>query len=129
MTQIPGLSSFIRDMTHATLAPVMYDPNVFTLNLEQLLSGAPLDAAIGVVQVTVESARGIKGTKIGGGTPDPYISLSLNNREELAITKYKNNTYVLRPVTFFFTNPFLVTTRLGWRPSSFSSIRSMNLLF
>ncbi|KAJ6574724.1 C2 domain-containing protein [Mycena capillaripes] len=90
---IPGLSSFIRDMTHATLAPVMYDPNVFTLNLEQLLSGAPLDTAIGVVQVTVESARGLKGTKIGGGTPDPYISLSLNNREELATTKYKSNTY------------------------------------
>ncbi|KAJ7169501.1 C2 domain-containing protein [Mycena filopes] len=90
---IPGLSSFIRDMTHATLAPVMYDPNVFTLNLEQLLSGAPLDTAIGVIQVTVESARGLKGTKIGGGTPDPYISLSLNNREELAATKYKSNTY------------------------------------
>ncbi|KAJ6501679.1 C2 domain-containing protein [Mycena vitilis] len=90
---IPGLSSFIRDMTHATLAPLMYEPNVFTLNLEQLLSGAPLDTAIGVLQVTVESARGLKGTKIGGGTPDPYISLSLNNREELAVTKYKSNTY------------------------------------
>ncbi|KAJ7275417.1 C2 domain-containing protein [Mycena haematopus] len=90
---MPGLSSFIRDMTHGTLAPIMYDPNVFTLNLEQLLSGAPLDTAIGVLQVTLESARGLKGTKIGGGTPDPYISLSLNNREELATTKYKSNTY------------------------------------
>jgi Ca2+-dependent lipid-binding protein len=89
-------------MTHGTLAPMMYDPNVFTLNLEQLLSGAPLDTAIGVVQVTVESARGLKGTKIGGGTPDPYISLSLNNREELAVTKYKNNTYVFHPVSFLF---------------------------
>ncbi|KAF8213474.1 C2 domain-containing protein [Mycena galopus ATCC 62051] len=93
ISHIPGLSSFIRDMTHGTLAPMMYDPNVFTLNLEQLLSGAPLDTAIGVLQVTIQSARGIKGTKIGGGTPDPYISLSLNNREELALTKYKNNTY------------------------------------
>lgn len=72
----------------------MYDPNVFTLNLEQMLSGAPLDAAIGVLQVTVQSARGIKGTKIGGGTPDPYVGLSINNREELARTKYKSNTYV-----------------------------------
>ncbi|KAJ6575507.1 C2 domain-containing protein [Mycena sp. CBHHK59/15] len=83
---IPGLSSFIREMTHATLAPVMYDPNVFTLNLEQLLSGAPLDTAVGVVQVTIDP-------RIGGGTPDPYVSLSLNNREELAVTKYKSNTY------------------------------------
>ncbi|KAJ7225891.1 C2 domain-containing protein [Mycena pura] len=93
IANIPGLSSFIRDMTHGTLAPMMYDPNVFTLNLEQLLSGTPLDTAIGVLQVTVESARAITGVKIGGGTPDPYISLSFNNREELAVTKYKNNTY------------------------------------
>ncbi|TFK41292.1 C2 domain-containing protein [Crucibulum laeve] len=93
IANIPGLSSFIRDMTHATLGPMMYDPNVFTLNLEQMLSGKPLDAAIGVIQVTIHSARGIKGTKIGGGTPDPYVSLSINNRAELARTKYKTNTY------------------------------------
>jgi Ca2+-dependent lipid-binding protein len=73
---------------------MMYDPNVFTLNLEQLLSGTPLDAAIGVLQVTVQSARGIKASKMGGGSPDPYIGLSINNREELARTKYKPSTYV-----------------------------------
>lgn len=80
-------------MTHATLGPMMYDPNVFTLNLEQLLSGKPLDAAIGVVQITLYSARGITGTKIGGGTPDPYVSLSISGRGELAKTQYKSNTY------------------------------------
>ncbi|KAK7064548.1 C2 domain-containing protein [Favolaschia claudopus] len=109
IANIPGLSSFIREMTHATLAPVMYDPNVFTLNLEQLLSGAPLDTAIGVLQVTINSARGIRGTKIGGGTPDPYISLSLNNREELAKTKYKSNTY----------NP-------SWMETKFLLVNSLN---
>ncbi|KAH9487059.1 hypothetical protein JR316_0001125 [Psilocybe cubensis] len=93
IANIPGLSSFIRDMTHATLGPMMYDPNVFSLNLEQMLSGKPLDAAIGVIQVIVRSARGITGTKIGGGTPDPYVSLTINNRAELAATKYKKNTY------------------------------------
>ncbi|KAG6869143.1 hypothetical protein C0993_012241 [Termitomyces sp. T159_Od127] len=92
-TQVPGLSSFIRDMTHGILGPMMYDPNVFTLNLEQMLSGKPLDTAVGVVQVTVRAARGIKGTKIGGGTPDPYITLSINERAELARTKYQNNTF------------------------------------
>jgi Ca2+-dependent lipid-binding protein len=71
---------------------MMYDPNVFTLNLEQMLSGAPLDSAIGVLQVTVHSARGIKGNKIGGGTPDPFVGISINHRAELARTKYKNNT-------------------------------------
>ncbi|KZT06296.1 tricalbin [Laetiporus sulphureus 93-53] len=89
---IPGLSSFIRDTVHATLAPMMYAPNVFTLNLEQLLSGEPIDTAVGVIQVTVQTARGLKSTKIAGGTPDPYVSLSINNRAELARTTYKHDT-------------------------------------
>jgi Ca2+-dependent lipid-binding protein len=91
-TQIPGLSSFIRDMIHSILGPMMYDPNVFTLNLEQLLSGTPVDAAIGVIKVTVHGARSINASKIGGGTPDPYVSLSINNLKELGRTKYKNDT-------------------------------------
>ncbi|KAI3622799.1 transmembrane protein [Moniliophthora roreri] len=90
---IPGLSSFIREMTHATMSPMMYHPNVFTLNLEQLLSGEALDAAVGVVQIVIHSARGIKGTKIGGGTPDPYVAVSIEGRVELAYTRYKHNTY------------------------------------
>ncbi|KAG5648236.1 hypothetical protein DXG03_006194 [Asterophora parasitica] len=93
IANVPGLSTFVREMTHATLGPMMYDPNVFTLNLEQMLSGKPLDAAIGVIQVTVHSARGIKGTKIGGGTPDPYIALTINDRAELARTKTIPDTY------------------------------------
>ncbi|KAI0067953.1 tricalbin [Artomyces pyxidatus] len=97
IANIPGLSSFIRDMIHSILGPMMYDPNVFTLNLEQLLSGTPLDTAIGVIKVTVHSARSIKGNKIGGGTPDPYVSLSINNRAELAKTKWKESTYVHNP--------------------------------
>lgn len=78
----------------------MYDPNVFTLNLEQLLSGLPLDTAIGVIQVTIEAARGLKANKIGGGSPDPYVSVSINNREELARTKYKPSTLVIFIVCF-----------------------------
>ena len=80
---------------------MMYDPHVFTLNLEQILSGAPLDTAIGVLQVIVRSAREIKGSKIGGGTPDPYVSLTLNDRAELARTNQKLNTSVaIKCVTF-----------------------------
>ncbi|KAF8604948.1 tricalbin [Ceratobasidium sp. AG-I] len=90
---IPGLSSFVRDTVHSILRPMMYDPNVFTLNLEQMLSGAPLDAAIGVLQVTLFDARGLKGSKMGGGTPDPYVSLAINGRAEMARTKFKSSTY------------------------------------
>jgi Ca2+-dependent lipid-binding protein len=58
-----------------------------------MLSGVPLDAATGVLQVTIYSARNLKGSKIGGGTPDPYVSLSINNRLPLARTKFKESTY------------------------------------
>ena len=75
---------------------------VFTLNLEQLLSGEPLDTAIGVLQVTVHSARGITGVKIGGGTPDPYVSLSFNKRAELSKTSVKEDTYVYSTWYFLF---------------------------
>jgi Ca2+-dependent lipid-binding protein len=95
LAKVPGLSAFIRDMVHGILGPMMYEPNVFTLNLEQMLSGAPLDAAIGVVQVTLQTARAIKGGKLGGGTPDPYVKLSINNRKTLGKTHYKKSTYVL----------------------------------
>ena len=79
-------------MTHATLQPMMYAPNFFTLNLEQMLSGQPLDTSIGVVAVTLQGARGIKVTKIGGNVPDPYVSINIENRKEVDRTKYKHHT-------------------------------------
>lgn len=42
INMIPGLENFIDNQIHATLGPMMYDPNVFTINLEQLLSSAPI---------------------------------------------------------------------------------------
>ena len=90
--QIPGLSSFISSQLHATLGPMMYHPNTFTLNLEQMLSGAPIDTACGVLAIRVHSARGIKATKLGGGAPDPYVSISVANRAELARTSTKHST-------------------------------------
>lgn len=89
------MSAFIRDTVHGVLGPMMYDPNVFTLNLEQMLSGEPIDTAIGVLQITVQGARDLKSSKLGGSRPDPYVSLSINERVELAKTKFKHNTYVI----------------------------------
>ncbi|RPD58353.1 tricalbin [Lentinus tigrinus ALCF2SS1-6] len=111
---IPGLSAFIRDTVHSVLSPMMYEPNVFTLNLEQMLSGEPIDTAIGVLQVTVQGARDLKGSKLGGGRPDPFVSFSINERQELARTKWKHNT----------SNP-------TWMETKFILINSLteNLLF
>ena len=112
-------------MVHGTLAPMMYKPHAFTLNLEQMLSGVPLDTAIGVLQVIVRSARNIKGSKIGGGTPDPYVSLTLNDRAELAKTKHKQNTSVLVRCLGFFcmlTSPSYNPT---WMETKFILVNSL----
>lgn len=87
INSIPGLAPFIRDQVHSNLGPMMYDPNVFTIDLEQLLSGAPLDSANGVLKVTIHDARGVKATKIGGGAPDPYVAIGLGADPPVARTK------------------------------------------
>nr|XP_018259792.1 uncharacterized protein I303_07863 [Kwoniella dejecticola CBS 10117]OBR81950.1 transmembrane protein [Kwoniella dejecticola CBS 10117] len=87
INNIPGLAPFIRDQVHANLGPMMYDPNVFTIDLQQLLSGTPLDAAIGVLRITVLDARGLKATKFGGGDPDPYAAIALGAKPAVTHTK------------------------------------------
>ena len=57
-----------------------------------MLSGTPLDAAIGVLQITVQAARSLKGIKMGGGAPDPYVTISISGRAVLAQTEWKTST-------------------------------------
>ncbi|GAA6050737.1 hypothetical protein JCM3770_006601 [Rhodotorula araucariae] len=92
LSMLPGLYPFILNQIHASLGPMMYHPNSFTLSLEQMLSGAPVDTAVGVLAVTVHHGRGLKATKLGAGAPDPYISFSISGRAELAKTKIKKST-------------------------------------
>ncbi|KAK4164216.1 C2 domain-containing protein [Cladorrhinum sp. PSN259] len=84
---IPGLESFIMEQIHGTLAPMMYAPNVFPIEVAKMLSGTPVDQAIGVVAITLHGAQGLKNTDKFAGTPDPYVQLSLNRRAVLAQTK------------------------------------------
>jgi Ca2+-dependent lipid-binding protein len=84
---IPGLESFIKDQIHANLAPMMYDPNVFPIEVAKMLSGNPIDMAIGVVAVTIHGAQSLKNPDKFSGTPDPYVVASLNNSKELGRTK------------------------------------------
>jgi len=84
---IPGLESFITEQIHGNLAPMMYDPNVFPIEVAKMLSGNPIDLAIGVVAITLHNAHGLKNPDKFSGTPDPYTVVSLNSQKELARTK------------------------------------------
>jgi Ca2+-dependent lipid-binding protein len=79
-------------LTYLTLPCYRYDPNVFTINLEQLLSGTPLDSAIGILKVTIESANGLKAVKLGGGAPDPYVVMGVGLKPAVNKTKVKHST-------------------------------------
>ncbi|KAF9024878.1 hypothetical protein BGZ52_010146 [Haplosporangium bisporale] len=96
IAHIPGLQSFVRDQTHAILGPMMYAPNVYAMDLEQMMTGgASLTAAIGIVQFTIYDAKDLKNAELIGNS-DPYVKLRLGNRPELATTAVQENT--LNPV-------------------------------
>lgn len=83
---IPGLESFIMEQIHGTLAPMMYAPNVFPIEVAKMLAGTPVDQAVGVVAITLHGAQGLKNSDKFAGTPDPYATVSLNGRQPLART-------------------------------------------
>lgn len=84
---VPGLESFIKDQIHGNLGPIMYEPNVFPIEIAKMLAGNPVDQAIGVVAITLHGAQGLKNPDKFAGTPDPYAIVSLNSRSPLGKTK------------------------------------------
>ncbi|CRK24512.1 hypothetical protein BN1723_013335 [Verticillium longisporum] len=89
---IPGLETFILEQIHGNLAPMMYAPNVFPIEVAKMLAGTPVDQAIGVLAVTLHGAQGLKNSDRFAGDIDPYAVLSLNRRQELARTKHISDT-------------------------------------
>ncbi|TEA16499.1 Uncharacterized protein C8034_v001273 [Colletotrichum sidae] len=89
---IPGLESFILEQIHGNLAPMMYSPNVFPIEVAKMLAGTPVDQAIGVLAVTLHGAQGLKNPDNFSGSPDPYAVLTLNRRQALAKTKHVKDT-------------------------------------
>lgn len=89
---IPGLETFIKEQIHANLGPMMYEPNVFPVEIAKMLSGNAVDQAIGVVAVTLHGAAQLKNPDKFAGTPDPYAIVSMNNRNEIGRTKTIQDT-------------------------------------
>ena len=84
---VPGLESFIQEQIHGNLAPIMYDPNVFPIEIAKLLSGNAVDQAIGVVQISLHGGQGLKNPDKYPGIPDPYATVSIDGRDVLGKTK------------------------------------------
>lgn len=84
---LPGLSGFIQEQVHANLGPMFYAPHVFTVEVAKMMGGAPVDQSLGVVQLTIHHAQGLKNTDKFSGEPDPYVVCSIDGGKELARTK------------------------------------------
>ncbi|KAI8080792.1 C2 domain-containing protein [Gilbertella persicaria] len=94
INNIPGLESFVQEQVHATLGPMMYAPNVFTLDVAGMMSGATdLNSANGVLVLKIHSASGLKDVDLFG-TIDPYITVHVGNANnaELGRTKHIEDT-------------------------------------
>ncbi|KAL8343284.1 hypothetical protein RB598_004568 [Gaeumannomyces tritici] len=89
---IPGLEKFILEQVHGNLAPMMYAPNVFPIEVAKMLAGSPVDQAIGVVAITLHGAHGLKNPDNFSGNTDPYAVVTINRRQPLAQTKVIKDT-------------------------------------
>ncbi|OBZ83487.1 Uncharacterized protein PYUK71.03c, partial [Choanephora cucurbitarum] len=89
---IPGLETFVKDQVHSNLGPMMYAPNVFTLDIAAMMAGIDPDAANGMLAITLYSATGLKPNDIFG-TLDPYCVFHVGNihNPELARTSTVEN--------------------------------------
>jgi Ca2+-dependent lipid-binding protein len=140
---IPGLESFILEQIHGNLAPMMYAPKVFPIEVAKMLAGSPVDQAVGVLAVTLHGAHGLKNTDNFAGTIDPYASITLNQRQELARTKTIDNNsnprwnethYIIissfndsLDIQIFDKNDFRKSKKLGVASFALEEIEELNV--
>lgn len=89
IAHIPGLSSFIRDQIHAILAPMMYLPNEFLLNVGEIMNPIATDQIAGILRVNIRNARDLK---FKDGSGDPYVQVSGSSRFQSVKSCTKNST-------------------------------------
>ncbi|KAJ1964509.1 Tricalbin-2 [Dipsacomyces acuminosporus] len=86
IAHIPGLRTFILDMIHSTIGPMFYAPNHFTVDVEQIISGAvaKIPSAKGVLVIHMNSARGLPKMDTFGQS-DPYVKISSIKHPEISV--------------------------------------------
>lgn len=89
---IPGLESFIKELIHSSLGPMMYAPHVFPVEIAKILAGSAVDQAIGVVALTLHGASHLKNSEMFGNTIDPYAVVTLDSNHPLGRTRTKHDT-------------------------------------
>ncbi|KAL0077106.1 C2 domain-containing protein [Phycomyces blakesleeanus] len=91
---IPGLQGFIADQIHAILGPLLYAPNVFTVEVDKFMAGdLDMSQANGVLAITVYSASPISNCEDLICEPaNPFIRFYIDHAQELGRTSPKEKT-------------------------------------
>ncbi|CAO3626810.1 unnamed protein product [Cunninghamella blakesleeana] len=118
VNNIPGLQTLVEDQIHANLAPMMYAPNVFTLDVSALLAGVDRNAANGVLALTIHSANSLRLVDLIGNI-DPYITIHLGNEQNPLVAKTRiienNKNPVYNEVLYILlnglTDPLFLTVK------------------
>jgi Ca2+-dependent lipid-binding protein len=140
---IPGLESFILEQIHGNLAPMMYAPKVFPIEVAKMLAGSAVDQAVGVLAVTLHGAHNLKNTDNFSGSVDPYAAITLNQRQELARTKtiednhnprWNETHYIIissftdsLDVQIFDKNDFRKSKKLGVASFALENLEELNV--
>ncbi|KAI9599079.1 C2 domain-containing protein [Syncephalis fuscata] len=96
IAHFPGLPTLVKDIMTSVMGPMMYRPNVFTLDIEGMMAATVAgERAIGVLKLTIRRGKGLKNAEIMGSS-DPYCKISISGRGELARTKIVPST--LNPI-------------------------------
>ncbi|KAI0241778.1 Tricalbin-2 [Massospora cicadina] len=91
VTNLPGFWALVNRQIRLNLAGIALAPKAFSLDVEGLLSGSDAESAIGVLKLTVVSARNLKNVELIGMI-DPFVSIDIEGRKELVRSRAIDNT-------------------------------------
>lgn len=92
ITNFPGFWSLLNRQLRLNLGGIILAPKVFTLDVEGIMSGGlDSDSAVGVLQLTLSNARNLKNVELIG-TIDPFVSIDIEGRKEIARSRTVDNT-------------------------------------
>lgn len=109
MSFIPGLSSFVNNLIHATLRPMLYAPNSLDIDVEEIMAAQSNDAT-GCVAVTIKRCIKLKtGADTKPNSIYPYVQLKLSGNASID-EKTKVKKAINDPV--FVETKFLLVNKL-----------------
>lgn len=83
MSFIPGLSSFVNGIIHATLRPMLYAPNSLDIDVEDIMAQQSNDS-FGVVAVTIKKCTKLKtGIDTKPNSINPYVQIEIANNPKI----------------------------------------------